>query len=230
MPGLRFRKQVSELMDDPRIDAGEHRRALAGLSRLNRLSNSAGLLWPPICSLHPHLRRPIRIFDVATGSADVPARLTRKAKRSGIPLEMFGCDLSTTAISTAATVCPGGRFFVHDVLRDPLPGDYDVVICSLFLHHLSEEQAVLLLQRMQLAASQLVLVNDLVRSLWNYSLVWAATRLVTFSKVVRFDGPASVQSAFTMREVESLAQQAGLEHATVRPKFPCRYLLTWKRS
>jgi 2-polyprenyl-3-methyl-5-hydroxy-6-metoxy-1,4-benzoquinol methylase len=230
MPGFRSRKQVPELMDDPGIDAQEHLRALAGLRRLNWLSDSAGLLWPPICSIYQQLKRPIRILDVATGSGDVPAQLIMKAKRSGIPLELFGCDVSSTAVSTASTVCPDGRFFAHDVLREPLPDVYDVVICSLFLHHLSEDQAVLLLQRMQLAAIQLVLVNDLVRSLLNFSLVWATTRLITFSKVVRFDGPASVRSAFTKREVTDLAHKAGLEHVTVRTRFPCRYLLTWKRA
>ena len=230
MPSLRFRKQIPELMDEPGIDAKEHRRALAGLSRLNWVSGSAELLWPPICSVYQQLGRPIRILDVATGSGDVPARLVKIARRGGVPLELSGCDISGTAVSTASASCPIGHFFVHDVLREPLPGAFDVVICSLFLHHLSEDQAMLLLQRMQLAATQIVLVNDLVRSLFNFYLVWATTRLVTLSKVVHFDGPASVQCAFTIREVEILAHKAGLASATIQTRFPCRYLLTWKRS
>jgi 2-polyprenyl-3-methyl-5-hydroxy-6-metoxy-1,4-benzoquinol methylase len=40
------------------------------------------------------------------------------------------------------------HFSVLDVLAGPLPDGFDVVICSLFLHHLAEEQAVLLLQAM----------------------------------------------------------------------------------
>ncbi len=230
MPSLLFRKQIPELMDDPAIDANEHLRALAGLSRLNWLSGSAGLLWAPIYALYQQARRPLRILDVATGSGDVPARLVQKARRHGVQLEVSGCDVSSTAVSTASVCCPTGHFFVHDVLREPLPEAYDVVICSLFLHHLSEEQAVLLLQRMQAAATQIVLVNDLVRSPLNLSLVWVATRLVTRSKVVRFDGPASVRSAFTTKEVEVLAHKAGLVQATIQTRFPCRYLLTWKRS
>ena len=51
-----------------------------------------------------------------------------------------------------------------DVLADSLPHGFDVILCSLFLHHLDEQPAVGVLAKMAAAAGQLVLVNDLVRS------------------------------------------------------------------
>jgi hypothetical protein len=73
-------------------------------------------------------------------------------------------------------------------------------------------------------------VNDLARSRFNYCAVWLASRLLTRSRVVRFDGPASVRSAFTPKEALALASHAGLSGATVQGKFPCRFLLSWKRA
>lgn len=214
-------------MDDPAVDPVEHKLALQGLRRLNRCSGSGGVLWPAIREVWRDLRRPVRVLDVATGSGDIPAALLARAKRKRIPLEVAGCDISATAIAAASRQCPEGRFFVCDALRDPLPRGYDVVACSLFLHHLSIEDAVLLLQRMRETCDLCVLVNDLSRSRFNYLTVKLACHLLTRSRIVHFDGPASVRSAFTPGEALILAEKAGLHGATVRNRFPCRFLLSW---
>jgi SAM-dependent methyltransferase len=224
------RKRIPELMDDPNLDPMEHARALAGLARINWLTDSAGVLWPGILALARTLGRPVRVLDVATGSGDVPAELLRKAERAGVRLELAGCDISRKAVAVAAANCPVGRFFTQDAIREPLPTGFDVVICSLFLHHLSETEAVLLLMQMKEAAGQLVLVNDLVRSRLNLVAVWLVTHLASRSPVVRSDGPASVQSAFTPVEALDLARQAGLLGANIRYCFPCRFVLDWRRA
>jgi 2-polyprenyl-3-methyl-5-hydroxy-6-metoxy-1,4-benzoquinol methylase len=227
---LRNRERIAEQMDDPALDPVEHRRALAGLARLNWFGGSARVLWPSIRRLGVELGRPVRVLDVATGGGDVPCELCRRGFLLDVPLEMHGCDVSPLAIQTAAANCPDGRFFVHDALRDPLPTGFDVVTCSLFLHHLGEEDAVALIANMGHASRRLVLVNDLARSRFNFFGVWLACRLLTRSPVVRFDGPASVRSAFTPAEALALAERAGLHGATVRTRFPCRFLLAWERK
>ena len=60
-------------------------------------------------------------------------------------------------------------------------------------------------------------------------LVATACRVLSRSPVVHFDGPASVRAAYTLAELRSLADRAGLTGATVRPVFLCRMLLTWSR-
>ena len=227
---LRTRERIPELMDDPAIDPAEHRRALAALARINRVTNSAGLLWPAIGRLAGQLGRTVRVLDVATGSGDVPAGLLARAKRARLQLEVAGCDVSPTAIEEARRARPGIEFFVHDALRHTLPTGFDVVTCSLFLHHLSIDDALALLTNLENATRHLVLVNDLARSRFNFVAVWLACQLLTRSRVVRFDGPASVRSAFTPREAQALAAHAGLDGAIVRKHFPARYLLTWERK
>ena len=230
LAGLRTRDRIPELMDDPAIDPAAHRHALAGLARLNRFSNSVGVLWPAIAKLSRQLQRTVKVLDVATGSGDVPRKLLARATLAGVSLEVSGCDLSATAIEEASRQQSGVRFFVHDALHDRLPTGFDVVTCSLFLHHLSEDEAVALFANMENAAGRMILVNDLVRSRFNYCAVWFACRVLTRSRVVWFDGPASVRSAFTPAEALALAERAGLSGATVRGKFPSRFLLTWNRS
>lgn len=225
LASLTRRVRIPELMDDPNLDSEEHRRALAGLARLNAFSNSVGVLWKPLRKLN----RPLRVLDVATGSGDVPLGLMKKANAAGVSLEVAGCDISPTTIETAKRAAPGIHFFVHDAIRDPLPSGFDVVTCSLFLHHLDDDHAIILLQRMAEAAGSLVLVNDLSRSRFNYLSVWFACNILTRSRVVRFDGPASVRSAYSPAEALALAERAGLTGAQVSTRFPCRYLLQWRK-
>ena len=51
LAALDRRDRVPELMDWPGLDPAEHRAALTALARINRLSLSAEILWPPIREL-----------------------------------------------------------------------------------------------------------------------------------------------------------------------------------
>jgi 2-polyprenyl-3-methyl-5-hydroxy-6-metoxy-1,4-benzoquinol methylase len=122
------------------------------------------------------------------------------------------------------------EFFEQDALGPPLPGGYDVVACSLFLHHLDEPDAVKLLARMAEATERLVLVNDLVRSRLGWMLAYFGTRLLTRSRIVHVDGPRSVEGAFTPAEALRLAKSAGLAGARVSRHWPERFMLRWTKD
>ena len=222
-------------MDDPALDVSRHRHALRGLARLNRWSRSAEIVWDPIERLAqavPH--RPLRLLDVATGSGDLPLALWHRAKQRGVSIDCSGCDRSPVAIryaqERARHAVADIRFFIADALTDLLPAEsaYDIVTCSLFLHHLSEADTVRLLRTMHALAGQLVVVNDLTRSLPGLGLAYLGSHLLTRSSIVHADGPQSVRAAYTLREIEQLAHDAGLTQATVVRRWPCRFLLSWR--
>ena len=131
--------------------------------------------------------------------------LARHALQAGIDLVVEGCDVSPQAVRYAQGRAEeqGGRvrFFVLDALNGDLPTGYDVMSCSLFLHHLEESDAILLLNRMATAARRLVLIDDLIRSRWGYLLALVGCHLLSGSHVVHVDGPTSVAAAFTPSEV-----------------------------
>jgi 2-polyprenyl-3-methyl-5-hydroxy-6-metoxy-1,4-benzoquinol methylase len=227
------RQLVPELMDQPDLDAAEHELALAGLSRLNRWTRNASLAWSVIKELAAQESTgPIRLLDLATGSGDIPFELARRARRTGIELEVAGCDTSSQAIRIAREKFERGQFsanlFVCDVLEDPIPQTYDVVLCSQFLHHLETEVATQVLRRMASAATRRVIVVDLIRSRLNWWQVWFATRMLSRSPIVHFDGPQSIRAAFVLKEVETMARDAGMTDFSIRSVWPCRFILTGK--
>lgn len=230
----RERQRRPEIMDQPDLDRQRHIQALRALARINFLSASAGILWPELAALAQRMApRVPRVLDVATGGGDVPIRLWRHARRAGLELRIEGCDISPVALeharAAAARAAAPLRFFEHNALSGlPLEG-YDAVFCSLFLHHLDEEQAVTFLRRMADSASQLVLVNDLERSRIGLLLAHVVGRLLTTCDVVHVDGPRSVEGAFTRAEARALAERAGLAGARVRWRWAFRWLLSWRR-
>ncbi len=173
------------------------------------------------------------MLDVATGGGDVPIRLWHRAQRAGLDVELVGCDRSERALEFARRQADRARasvrFFHWDILQGPPPERFDVVISSLFLHHLEEDQAVQVLRDLARTVDGQVLIDDLRRSRLGWCLAQIACRVLTSSPVVHFDGPVSVAGAFTCAEAFDLATRAGLTGATVRRRFPFRFLLTWCR-
>lgn len=241
---LAQRRLQPEVMDQPDLEVSRHVLALKGLARLNQASGSANILWRELAQLaRTGPSTSLRLLDLATGSGDIPVALWHRARRQGWDWDIVGFDFSPVAVEQArqraAHSGASVRFLAHDVLSGPLtpkkesdslPARYDTVMCSLFLHHLTEETAIDLLQRMAERTDQLVLVNDLRRHWWGLMLAHVFSRLLSSSRVVHTDGPRSVEGAFTLAEARSLAERAGLHDSTVVPRWPCRWLLRWRKS
>jgi 2-polyprenyl-3-methyl-5-hydroxy-6-metoxy-1,4-benzoquinol methylase len=231
---LQYREKHPELMDQPALDTVLHRTALRGLARINHISASDSILWRPIERLaYQNPRRTLRVLDIGTGGGDVLLRLCRRARRANLGIEIAGADRSETAVEYARLQARRERarveFFQLDVLKNSLPSGFDVIFCSLFLHHLETLEAIELMRRMAHAAGTMMLINDLVRSRLGYLLACIGTRVLSRSPIVHVDGPLSVRAAFTIDEVRQLAAQAGLQGIKLSWQWPFRFLLEWQR-
>ena len=234
------RKRVPEIMDDPLLDRDLHRAALRGLERLNAISNSKQILAAPIEALARRLgqsqtqSQPLRVLDIACGAGDLPIQLSNYFARRALKVELHGLDVSDLAVSYASKkndeAQANCQFSKLDVITEELPEGFDIIMTSLFTHHLDPPEIEALLAKMAHSARQMVLVNDLERSRVSLLSVSLATQILTKSEVVRHDGPASVRAAFTAQEMLEMAQKAGLTSARVTRRWPCRMLLTWQKD
>src|SRR3954467_13806277 len=92
---LSHRQLEPEEMDDPAIATERLHGALSGLRRLNFVSASARIVWPPIANLARSSKpAPLRVLDIATGAGDIPIALWQRAKRAGVNLEIHGIDIN----------------------------------------------------------------------------------------------------------------------------------------
>src|SRR5205814_2373026 len=162
-----------------------------------------------------------------------PIALWKRALRAGLSLNIHGIDFSPRSVEyarqKAAKTNAPVTFECRNALVDDLPSDFDVVMCSLFLHHLNNHDAVIVLKRMAAATRCLVLVSDLRRNRFGLFLAYAAGHLLSRSPVVHRDAVRSVRAAFTPDELQQMAAQAGLDGALITRRWPARMLLQWKR-
>jgi SAM-dependent methyltransferase len=231
---LAERRLSPEIMDQPGLDPEAHVAALRSLERINQVSATTHILWNPIRRLARRTGNPLRVLDVACGGGGTIRSLAKRAGESAIPVGFTGCDISPTAIAYARQRAdahqPELSFFQHDILAGPPPDSYDVVMCSLFLHHVDENEAPVVLENLKAAASRLLLVQDLIRGPIAYGVAYAGTRMLSRSPIVHYDGPVSVQRAFTRSEVRLLAERCGMHDARVMWKWPFRFLLEWSQT
>jgi 2-polyprenyl-3-methyl-5-hydroxy-6-metoxy-1,4-benzoquinol methylase len=223
-------------MDEPDLDVRRHVHALDALGRANAVSLTAAAIWPAIrTASRSRQPGPLRVLDVACGGGHVLVSLARRAERERISAGWTGWDVSPTAVEYARTLAERAgvqkvRFELADALRTPAPAGVDVVICTLFLHHLPDADAAGLLRGMRDAARRMVVVSDLRRTRLGAAFTWAGCRMLSTSEVFRVDGMRSVAAAFTVDEARALAERAGLAGARITRIWPQRWLLTWRRD
>lgn len=232
---LTARRPALEEMDRDDIERSALEKALESLIRINTVGNGAGIFWPSLLGLlseRPPQEPPLRVLDVGCGGGDMAYRLEGRARKLGFRLQVDGCDRSPVAIQMARTrnaaVGASGTFFELDVVSGEIPEGYDVVISSLFLHHLDHEAAPRVLKKMAEASRQLLLVSDLIRSRFGLFLVYIATRTLSRSPVVHTDGVTSLLAACTTAEVSAMCSQVGLEDAIIERRWPERFILSWR--
>ena len=221
------------MLDQPGISEAARYAALAGLARLNSLSFVSIRLWAEISAWAKERSiKSIRVLDVACGGGDVLRGLATHAISQNYEFYGMGMDLSPETVKFAKDKSKkfGERIdFCEGNALDQIPNGFQIVISTLFLHHLSEANVIQLLKATSSATAGLLLAHDLVRSTTGYLLTIAATRLFSREKIVHFDGLRSVEGAFSRAELAELALQAGLQDFTLKSTWPCRMLLRWEK-
>jgi ubiquinone/menaquinone biosynthesis C-methylase UbiE len=208
MKNFRERAKIGELMDDLSRPEHEFNEAYRQLAKVNRWLGG-------IRAIERFLPKGnLLILDVAAGACDVAEAISRPG-RHVVVLDRNPKGLRLARRSSAVTA---------DALDMPFCDEtFDVVMASLFFHHLSDDECVRVLKSMWQIARRRVLVNDLHRHPIAYLSIRA---LAAFNRSVMFrhDGPVSVLRAFTARELLAIAHRAGIP-ARVHRSFPYRLVL-----
>ncbi|HSJ06896.1 MAG TPA: methyltransferase domain-containing protein [Longimicrobiales bacterium] len=222
-------RDAVELLDATRHDPAELANSMAQVAEVNRLLGGNRAVWSALEPLLAH-GRTTGILDIGTGSADIPADVARRARRSRRDVAILATDLHPQMRDLA--LASAGR---DDAVRigaadaRALPyrdGAFDVALLSLTLHHFEEDDQVVVLREAARVARRAIIVNELERCAANYvgARLLAATRW-RGNRLTRHDGPISVLRAFTMDELRNLARRAGLRVHGIERRFFYRLVL-----
>jgi 2-polyprenyl-3-methyl-5-hydroxy-6-metoxy-1,4-benzoquinol methylase len=89
---------------------------------------------------------------------------------------------------------------------------YDIVLCTLALHHFSDEDAVSLLRRSRELSRKFILVSDLRRGFLLKAGVHLLTTAIFREPMTRYDARLSAARAFSFSEMQTLAMRADWEN------------------
>jgi SAM-dependent methyltransferase len=208
---------ASEYLDGPLDDAAVLRGNLRDLARVNRWLGGSRATIVAFDRLLGRRTVPHTLLDVGTGAADIPVALVEDGAARGRPVRVTAVDARPEVIDAAVALAPGLATIegltleVVDGRSLPYPdASFDVVHCSLLVHHLEPRDAIAFLREARRVARLGVIVNDLVRTRRNWVGAMVLAGVTTRNRYTRHDGPMSVQRAYTRVELRALLAGAGL--------------------
>lgn len=215
-------------MDRPQPVSANLAIDLANLRRINRYFGSYALI-------RHFLRRWLRpgdtasILDLCTASADIPRFVVDWARRAPVSVRVVGVDFRESTLEIARRESrhyPEIELVCANVLEfEPLE-TFDLVFCSLALHHFSDRDAELLLRRVRKFATRGLLVADIARSDFGVLGIYALTATLLREPMTRFDARLSMKRAFSVAELRALAVKAGWKNFGHR-RFPVSRQAIW---
>jgi ubiquinone/menaquinone biosynthesis C-methylase UbiE len=227
LTNLGSRVDHDELLDRGYFDPVELEGNLRDIRTVNRLAGGQDVVLAHLPGLMARVdrERPVEVLDLATGSGDIPSAVAAWAARHARPLRLTVSDVSAEILAAAQRELvrvADVTFSLWDAREVPRPDQsFDIVLCSLALHHFGPPDAIRVLREMQRLARTGFIVNDIRRSVPGFVAAWAASRLATHNRLTRHDMPLSVRRAYTPGELRALLQGAGVAGArvTTHPLF-----------
>lgn len=223
------RSDQDELLDAPDIPATDLFQNLAELDTINRYLGGHQLTLNGIAKLiglpgQAASQREWSILDVGCGGGDSLNAIYHWAQSQGLRFTLTGVDLKEDCIRYARehAVSKDIHWLVSDY-RD-LHQPYDIVITSLFCHHLSDSQLLGFFQSLKSVARFGFVINDLQRHALAYYGIQVLTQIFSRSHLVKHDAPLSVWRGFRANELRDLFEQAGL-HPQIEWQWAFRYLV-----
>jgi SAM-dependent methyltransferase len=220
------RAHTPELMDGP-CAYEEFRDCLVDLAKVNRATFA---YYPTLYWLKHLTGAPVlRILDVGSGYGDMLRRIGQWAARHGQKVELTGVDLNPYAARAAAAATPEGgiAWATSNAFSYSAADDIDAIICSLFTHHLTDDEIVRYLQWAEATARRGWFISDLHRHPLPYYVFRVWTRLAGWHRFVQSDGPISITRSFRRADWTRLCKAAGLpmDQVKIRWRMPFRYCI-----
>lgn len=224
MPDFSKRSSQPELMDTEKVSYEEFAQCLRHLEFINHCT----LAYRPTLKWLKRLK-PKTILDIGSGGGDMMRKIWRrypKATITGVDMNPYGKHYAETRTPDNAPL----TYVTHTLFNLCLKEKPDVIISSLFTHHLKDDELVKFIKWMDQNAAQGWFINDLHRHAIAYYFIKAVTAIFPFNRFVKHDAAVSVARSFKRHDWMELLNQAGIGESryAIRWHFPFRYCVACK--
>lgn len=224
-----FRSYQAEMMDAPDIPKDLLFRNLQELDYINRTLGGHAITLCGIQKLITDKNREYHIVDIGCGGGDSMLAIARWARNNHYKVKITGVDVNTDAVTYTKEHCKDFNEIntVESDYRDFLKSavSIDIVHCSLFCHHLKDDELQELFDYLKQFTNVGFVINDLQRHWFAYYSIKMLTRWFSSSVLVKNDAPLSVLRGFKRNELQLLLSQANVNAANISWKWAFRYLI-----
>jgi len=220
------RRPRAELLDTDCGSPNEVRASLLDLRWFNRWFGGLSTMRSLITTVAEDARQvEFSLLEVASGEGYVPQVVSQELKRTNLSLHLVLLDQRTSHLPPNRSLPKVAGDALSLPFRD---ASFDLVCSSLFLHHLSPDDAVLFLREALRVSRLAVLVHDLLRHPLHLMLAYLGTPLYR-SRLTRNDAPASVWQAYTTDELRCFFARAGASEVEIQERYLYRMgAIAWK--
>lgn len=218
------RATAEEFLDRPECEPALAAASYSFMERVNGSFGGVRIVKNYVAAatvLRPVLS-PLRILDIGAGSCDIALAVSRWARANGISLHFTCLEKAGTAVVIARRHLdragdPAVRLIQGDIFTHQPDEHYDYAVASMCFHHFSDDQILLLLQRLRSFVSGGVLINDLRRSSWASLGARLLLAVTGAPPKVRHDALLSIRRGFKSSELQTLLLQLADATVTVEP-------------
>ncbi|ANQ52315.1 methyltransferase domain-containing protein [Flammeovirga sp. MY04] len=221
-----------ELLDAPNIPTEDLYQNLKELHIINHYLGGYQVMLKGIKNLLKGIdkHQKVRILDIGSGGGDT-LKVIHQKLGDKYNLDLVGVDLKSDCIQYSTTNCNGLPIqFIQSDYRNLIHDQdkFDIIVSSLFCHHLDDASLIELFSWMQNNAKIGGVVNDLHRHpLAYFSIKWI-TKILSNSYLVKNDAPLSVARSFKKNDFTKLLKKAKVSKYQLKWYWAFRWLLTFK--
>ncbi|MBF6642093.1 methyltransferase domain-containing protein [Flavobacterium sp. J49] len=229
MIDTKYRTNESEIMDDFALEGETLRDALDKIAKINRLLGGNQLTLQGVQQLLKGIPkdREITIVDIGCGNGDMLRSLADYGKQNNYRFKLIGIDANAFTVSHAKTLSKAQEnisYQCQDIFENKFKAlQYDIVLCTLTLHHFKDEEILSLVKVFYENASIGIVINDLHRSAMAYRLFQALCFVFRLNEMSREDGLVSILRGFKKAELENYSKALQLKKYTIQWKWAFRY-------
>ena len=224
-----YRTQETEIMDDFFLEGKELQEALDKIASINRLlgGNKLTLHGLKILLRKSDPAKTITIADIGCGNGDMLRMLAKYGQKNNLNLKLIGIDANAFTIKYAkelSTEYSNIDYLCVDIFsKDFNAIQYDIVLCTLTLHHFDNDQILNIMTTFNNNANIGIVINDLHRSKLAYRLFEKLCAGFKLNKMSREDGLISILRGFKKKELENFSKKLDLKNYTINWKWAFRY-------
>jgi 2-polyprenyl-3-methyl-5-hydroxy-6-metoxy-1,4-benzoquinol methylase len=218
------RSLAPEIMDDFQLEGSMLRETLDEIAGINRWLGGNRITLNGVAQLLNKTNEVVHIVDIGCGNGDMLRALADAFKGR---VMLTGIDANAFTIAHAqklSTAYPDIQYYCMNIMEAPFSKlRYDIALCTLTLHHFTDEEIKGMLQTMQQSATLGIVVNDLQRSALAYRLFELMAWACRLSPMAKADGATSILRGFKRKELQQLSEQLNIKSYSLRWKWAFRY-------